>query len=33
MAVPPSDAEIFDALKAMKPYKAQGPNGLHNRFF
>ena len=33
MAMPPFDAEIFDALKAIKPYKALGPDGLHIGFF
>lgn len=33
MAMPPFDAEIFDALKAIKPYKALGPDGLHTGFF
>ena len=29
----PSNAEIYEALKSMKPYKAPGPNGLHAGFF
>ncbi|KAL0016458.1 hypothetical protein SO802_003527 [Lithocarpus litseifolius] len=28
-----SDAEIYKALKSLKPYKAPGPNGLHTGFF
>ena len=28
-----SDGEILSALKAMKPYKAHGPDGLHAGFF
>lgn len=33
MAMPPSNAKIFYALKAMKPYKAPGSDGLHAEFF
>ena len=33
MANIPSDGEIWNALKLMKPYKAPGVDGLHVRFF
>ena len=33
LAQPPSDAEIWDALRAMKPFKALGIDGLHAGFF
>ena len=29
----PSDGEIWNALKSMKPYKALGVDGLHAGFF
>lgn len=30
---PPSDVEIWDALKSMKPFKAPGIDGIHSGFF
>ena len=29
----PSNAEIYEALKSLKLYKAPGPDGLHAGFF
>nr|XP_023916835.1 uncharacterized protein LOC112028379 [Quercus suber] len=33
LEVPVTDDEIFDALKALKPYKTPGPEGLYVGFF
>ena len=33
LALMPSDNEIWEALKSMKPYKAPGSDGMHAGFF
>ncbi|GLT29812.1 hypothetical protein SLA2020_046560 [Shorea laevis] len=33
LVLPPTNAEIWFAIKSMKPWKAPGPDGLHAAFF